>query len=35
MEDMYQGNVIINILDDYGWSLKEGIKTSNIRKSLK
>ena len=24
MEDRYQGNVTINILDDYCWSLKKG-----------
>ena len=26
MEDIYQGNVLINILDNYCWSLKNYIK---------
>ena len=30
MEDSYQANVTINILDDYCWSLKNGYKIHKI-----
>ena len=33
MEDRYKGNVIINILDGYCWSLKNGYKRIKIEQN--